>query len=1142
MEPLHIYDVVTENNPSLNIRLWCISKNNEIRLLKINGFKTWCYVEFPKFKKWKKSEIKDILNQISTNSKTSYIDFEMVKKSKLFYLQKEKDSFEFAKVYFDNTESMTAFSNWIEVRARPNILKKSLSKFPTKDKKQIKSEGQIIFNPDLKYKKRGYKFDGYEHMVLRCWEGEGNKGKERIVTSVRRLLSIVKIPHAGWFTTSELEINIPEYFIGLKQEEYLQKRIKPVELSLSSSPTLLVFDIECYSDNHNMFPDAEKVKCPVYMISCIFQRLGDVKSRQRILLHTKETKIKEEIVQFPDLIIDTSETEKELIDTFCDVIIDLDPDIISGYNIHGFDFDYINTRLKTLAKKDLQPCYNFKKECSRYKYSNPEFRKRSWKSSAYGNVSISKVFMEGRISIDLMDFVKKNFKLAVYSLNAVSKEFLKSEKFDVSAKDMFEAYLDCLNDKEGCVDRMTEVAAYAVQDSELVVDLFEKLNVWKNLVEFSSAGEVSITEIIESGQQIRIAANLYDIIQNENMVIDTREFKSVYFESDEARKKMVDKNPVLVKSAGAFVCQPDRGRHENVICLDVSSMYPSIMRSKNLSYSTLLVKSTIFEEIAFSGFGKKVDDQTGLDQMYVADPFKYEDKRYVLEIENEDNFHFLEFVNKLKKFDYSRPHGQEEIEEENSSDYSEDESESESEGEGEGGAVKKKKSTTRSMIKRSKYALVFAKENVRKGELPRLVEKMLNKRKEVRLIKESIDKKIKKGEGTKDDELLSDLLEQKQLAIKVVANSCYGFVGTHRTGGKIPVVEVAMSITAMGRDLIKRTNDYIIKTYEGKIVYGDTDSTMFKLPKQIKTSQDCLAWGERLAQEVNEKVCSQYVKFEMEKGMNVVFLDKKMYYSRFITEKGYSDLKYKGVVLTKRDRPEIVKKIYREIAELTVDNPPEECWKKAYSILFEGLKYILTEDENKLALQLAKVRKMGSNYKKPGIALNIFSHESARIGKPIRPGERIYSIIVDSYRKGIEKDIPFYEKMGMIELNAKGQLPKLKVGYAMRQLDHWLTQKQEDRENIDRFYYINSDMQKPFDVMFSTLFGKFDYLDKVTTIAPGCRSMYTLKTPINYILALFRYCDDLKLTKIELIDQIEELIDSEDTFNIRKVKGKIIMD
>src|SRR5690606_25834617 len=71
---------------------------------------------------------------------------------------------------------------------------------------------------------------------------------------------------------------------------------------------------------------------------------------------------------------------------------------------------------------------------------------------------------------------------------------------------------------------------------------------------------------------------------------------------------------------------------------------------------------------------------------------------------------------------------------------------------------------------------------------------------------------------------LIDALDKRQLSYKISANSMYGALGVQR--GYLPFMPAAMCTTAMGRKTITKAIECIQTRYNGKLVYGDTDSAM----------------------------------------------------------------------------------------------------------------------------------------------------------------------------------------------------------------------------------------------------------------------------------------------------------------------------
>ena len=78
------------------------------------------------------------------------------------------------------------------------------------------------------------------------------------------------------------------------------------------------------------------------------------------------------------------------------------------------------------------------------------------------------------------------------------------------------------------------------------------------------------------------------------------------------------------------------------------------------------------------------------------------------------------------------------------------------------------------------------------------------------------------------------VLDGRQLALKISANSVYGFTGAQV--GQLPCLAISSSVTAFGREMIEFTKATVIEKYSKKngyefdsdVIYGDTDSVMVK--------------------------------------------------------------------------------------------------------------------------------------------------------------------------------------------------------------------------------------------------------------------------------------------------------------------------
>ena len=96
-----------------------------------------------------------------------------------------------------------------------------------------------------------------------------------------------------------------------------------------------------------------------------------------------------------------------------------------------------------------------------------------------------------------------------------------------------------------------------------------------------------------------------------------------------------------------------------------------------------------------------------------------------------------------------------------------------------------------------------------KGVIPSLLESLLNQR-----------NRTKKLLKNTEDDVLKIVLDKRQLAYKISANSMYGAMGVQR--GYIPFLPGAMCTTAKGRDSIQKAAGYVQEKHQGKIIYGDS--------------------------------------------------------------------------------------------------------------------------------------------------------------------------------------------------------------------------------------------------------------------------------------------------------------------------------
>lgn len=190
----------------------------------------------------------------------------------------------------------------------------------------------------------------------------------------------------------------------------------------------------------------------------------------------------------------------------------------------------------------------------------------------------------------------------------------------------------------------------------------------------------------------------------------------------------------------------------------------------------------------------------------------------------------------------------------------------------------------------------FVKKTVKKGVLPMIVEELIQAR-----------KKAKELMAKEKNKVTKMVLNGRQLALKISANSVYGYTGAS-SGGQLPCLEVAVSITTLGRCMIEKTKECVEKYYTKEngyehnavVVYGDTDSVMVKFgTTQIDKAMEL---GKEAAQRISKEFLTP-IKLEFEKVYcPYLLLNKKRYAGLLYTNPEKHDkMDCKGIETVRRD-------------------------------------------------------------------------------------------------------------------------------------------------------------------------------------------------------------------------------------------------
>jgi DNA polymerase elongation subunit (family B) len=210
------------------------------------------------------------------------------------------------------------------------------------------------------------------------------------------------------------------------------KHLSPFKNDTVPKPKIMGFDIEVNSTNPSSMPNANKPGDKVFQISCVIARYGDdEKEYDNYLLTLGQP---DQDIVGENVLIYMYDTESELLEGFTKFIREENPNLIVGYNILGFDIPYMIDRAK------FNMCiFNFDQQ-GFHKFAHARERTIKWSSSAYKNQEFQFLDAEGRVYVDLLPLIKRDFKFNNYKLKTVSEHFIGQTKDPLSVKGIFKCY------------------------------------------------------------------------------------------------------------------------------------------------------------------------------------------------------------------------------------------------------------------------------------------------------------------------------------------------------------------------------------------------------------------------------------------------------------------------------------------------------------------------------------------------------------------------------------------------------------------------------------------------------------------------------------------------------------------------------
>lgn len=237
--------------------------------------------------------------------------------------------------------------------------------------------------------------------------------------------------------------------------------------------------------------------------------------------------------------VEFSLDEKGILKFFEEAVKRLDPDIMTGWNVIGFDFLFLEKKSKELK------CPIFlgrnQRELSLYKTARGEWN----------------LNLEGRVVIDGPWALKMNFfNFESFKLGDVAYELLGESK-DIDSDEDFDKWDEI--ERRFREDKLA-LARYNVKDAVLVLDIFEKTKIIDLLLNRSLISGMLLERVGGS----TAAFDHFYLPELHDYGVVAPNVEDIFWNR---------------QAKGGFVLKPKVGIHQNVLVMDFKSLYPTVIQT-----------------------------------------------------------------------------------------------------------------------------------------------------------------------------------------------------------------------------------------------------------------------------------------------------------------------------------------------------------------------------------------------------------------------------------------------------------------------------------------------------------------------------------------------------------------------------------
>lgn len=306
-------------------------------------------------------------------------------------------------------------------------------------------------------------------------------------------------------------------------------------------------------------------------ISAVFWRLHDdslptgpnglVEHRAGVAVLSESDDLVKQISQMKDMDIFQEESELDLFNRMIGVVRDLDPDIITGFEVHDGSWGYMIERARVKYEWNLCDEFSRVKTDSHGRFGREDDR--------WGFNQTSTIRITGRHMINIWRAMRSEINLLQYTMENIIFHLFKKRVPHYAFVELTRWW------KSGNPNDVAKVLKYFLDRTQHDLDILDKNDLVPRTSEQARLLGVDFFSVFSRGSQFKVESLMFRIAKPENFILVSPSRKQV------GGQNALECLPLVMEPHSAFYNSP-------LVVLDFQSLYPSVMIAYNLCYSTFL--------------------------------------------------------------------------------------------------------------------------------------------------------------------------------------------------------------------------------------------------------------------------------------------------------------------------------------------------------------------------------------------------------------------------------------------------------------------------------------------------------------------------------------------------------------------------